>query len=62
MATHQHTVEIERPIAEVFAFVTEPENYPKWQPSLLEVRPHATASGPDTDHAEGVPARRGQHE
>ena len=41
MATYEHTVEIERPIEEVFAFVTEPENYPKWQPSLLEVRPHS---------------------
>jgi len=40
MPTYEHTVEIARPVDEVFAFVTEPENYPKWQPSILELRPH----------------------
>jgi Polyketide cyclase / dehydrase and lipid transport len=38
MTTYEHTVEIERPIDEVF-FVTEPRNYPRWQPSLVQVRP-----------------------
>ncbi len=41
MGTYQHAIEIERPVAEVFAFVTEPSNYPRWQPSLVEVRPHS---------------------
>ncbi len=40
MATYKHTVEIERPPEEVFAFVTQPANYQRWQPSLIEVRPH----------------------
>jgi len=41
MATYEHTVEIERPIEEVLASVTEPEDYAKWQPGLLEVRAHS---------------------
>ena len=41
MGTYRHAIEIERPVAEVFAFVTEPSNYPRWQPSLVEVRPHS---------------------
>jgi uncharacterized protein YndB with AHSA1/START domain len=40
MATYEHTVEIGRPPEEVFAFVTEPANYPRWQPSLVEIKPH----------------------
>lgn len=40
MPSFEHTVEIDRPATEVFAFVTEPRNYPRWQPSLVEVRPH----------------------
>jgi carbon monoxide dehydrogenase subunit G len=40
MARFEHTIEIDRPPAEVFAFVTQPANYPRWQPSLIEVRPH----------------------
>ena len=40
MATFEHTTEIERPVDEVFAFLAEPANLPRWQPSLLDVRPH----------------------
>jgi uncharacterized protein YndB with AHSA1/START domain len=40
MATFQHTAEIARPVDEVFAFLAEPVNLPRWQTSLLEVRPH----------------------
>lgn len=40
MARFEHTVEIERPVEEVFAFLTEPANLPRWQESLLRVRPH----------------------
>ena len=40
MATFQHTAEIARPVNEVFAFLAEPVNLPRWQTSLLEVRPH----------------------
>jgi uncharacterized protein YndB with AHSA1/START domain len=41
VATYEYTVEIARPRSEVFAFVTEPRNYPRWQPSLVEIRPHS---------------------
>jgi len=40
MATFEHTTEIGRPVDEVFAFLAEPANLPRWQPSLLDVRPH----------------------
>ena len=39
IARFEHTIEIDRPQSEVFAFVTQPANYPCWQPSLVEVRP-----------------------
>jgi hypothetical protein len=40
MATFEHTAEIHRPVEEVFAFLAEPTNLPRWQTSLREVRPH----------------------
>jgi carbon monoxide dehydrogenase subunit G len=40
VARFEHTVEIARPPAEVFAFVAEPGNYARWQPSLVAVHPH----------------------
>jgi uncharacterized protein YndB with AHSA1/START domain len=32
----QHSVVIERPPEEVFGFLTEPANFPKWQAGVLE--------------------------
>jgi uncharacterized protein YndB with AHSA1/START domain len=40
MSTHAHSVEIGRPPEEVFAFLTDPAAYPRWQPSLVSVEPH----------------------
>ena len=40
MAMFRHTTEIERTVDEVFAFLAEPANLRRWQPSLLDVRPH----------------------
>lgn len=40
MARFEHSAEIERPVEEVFAFLAEPANLPRWQRSLLDVRPH----------------------
>lgn len=34
----QREVKIARPVAEVFAFVSDPGNLPAWQPSVAEVR------------------------
>ena len=40
MATFEHMAAIHRPVDEVFAFLAEPTNLPRWQTSLREVRPH----------------------
>lgn len=34
----EHNIVIDRPIEEVFAYVTRPENTPKWQSGMLESR------------------------
>jgi carbon monoxide dehydrogenase subunit G len=56
MTSYSHTVEIERPPEEVFAFVTDPAAYPRWQPSLVEVRPHSR--GPLRVGSEATEVRR----
>jgi uncharacterized protein YndB with AHSA1/START domain len=35
----EQTIAIDRPIAEVFTFVTDQRNAPEWQAGLVEVRP-----------------------
>lgn len=44
MATHEYTVHINRRPEQVFAFVTDPANYVRWQPSLIDVQPHFRGS------------------
>jgi uncharacterized protein YndB with AHSA1/START domain len=56
MSTYAHTVEIGRPPEEVFAFVTDPAGYPRWQPSLVRVEPHAP--GPLRLGSEATEVRR----
>ena len=56
MSTHAHSVEIRRPPEEVFAFVTDPAGYPRWQPSLLSVEPHTP--GPLLLGSEATEVRR----
>jgi carbon monoxide dehydrogenase subunit G len=36
--TYEHELEIERPPEDVYAFLSEPENLPRWQSEVLEVR------------------------
>ena len=43
MAWIEHTVEIDRPPADVFAYLVHPERVPLWQESLLELRKHDDA-------------------
>jgi len=38
---YEHSIEIERPVEEVFDFISRPENFPLWQESLLEIRREA---------------------
>jgi uncharacterized membrane protein len=53
---YEHTIEIERPVREVFEFISQPENFPRWQESLLEVR--RQASGPLRVGSEVTEVRR----
>jgi hypothetical protein len=56
MATFAHTIEIGRSPEEVFAFVSEPSLYPRWQPSLVRVEPHG--GGPLRLGSEATEVRR----
>ena len=40
MTTFELTAHIDRPAEEVFAFLAQPANLPRWQTSLIAVRPH----------------------
>jgi uncharacterized protein YndB with AHSA1/START domain len=44
MATFENTVTIRRPTAEVFAFLADFENIPKWNYAIVET--HKTSQGP----------------
>jgi carbon monoxide dehydrogenase subunit G len=41
VGSYEHSVEIRRTPEEVFAFVTDPAVYTRWQPSLVSVELHA---------------------
>jgi hypothetical protein len=56
MSTYVYSVEIRRALDEVFAFVTDPAAYPRWQPSLVSVEPHAP--GPLRLGSEATEVRR----
>ena len=56
MAVYEHTVEIERAPEQVFRSVTEPANYPSWQPSLEAIEPHTP--GPLRVGSEATEVRR----
>jgi uncharacterized protein YndB with AHSA1/START domain len=52
MKPAEQTIVIDRPIAEVFAFVTDQRNTPAWQAGLVEARPLvAGPPGVGTRHA-----------
>ena len=40
MTSFELTAQIDRSVEEVFAFLAEPVNLPRWQMSLIAVRPH----------------------
>lgn len=44
MSRAEHTIAIRRPAGVVFAYLTDPDNSPLWQPSVVEVR--RLADGP----------------
>ena len=45
MATFENTVMIRRPIADVFAFLADFENIPKWNYAIVDT--HKVSQGPD---------------
>ena len=52
----EHSVIIERPVPEVFAFVTDPANNVKWQDGLVESR--MASSGPMEAGAQVIDVRK----
>ncbi|MFC4946625.1 SRPBCC family protein [Pseudonocardia sp. GCM10023141] len=38
MFSFDHSITIDRPVAEVFAYTADPHNIPRWRPEVLEVR------------------------
>ena len=56
MSRYAYSVEIQRPPEEVFAFVTDPAGYRRWQPSLVRVEPHTP--GPLRLGSEATEVRR----
>jgi ligand-binding SRPBCC domain-containing protein len=56
MTLFEHTEQIHRPVEEVFAFLADPTNLPRWQMSLIAVRPHR--SGPLRPGVEVTETRR----
>lgn len=39
--TYEHELEIERAPEDVYAFLSDPENLPRWQSEVVEVRPES---------------------
>jgi carbon monoxide dehydrogenase subunit G len=56
MAVYEHTIEIARAPEEVFEFVTDTAEYPRWQPSIVEIRP--VTRGPLRLGSEATEVRR----
>ena len=42
----EESVEISRPVEEVFSYTSNPENFPQWAATVKEVRRHAPGPGP----------------
>jgi uncharacterized protein YndB with AHSA1/START domain len=48
----QHSVVVARPVDDVFAFLADPDNLPRWQSGLVEVRKAGTEAGIGARHVE----------
>jgi len=53
MPSAQHSVSIQRPISEVFAFVADGENAMRWRPGVLDVQ-HQSGEGLGAIYRQGV--------
>jgi uncharacterized protein YndB with AHSA1/START domain len=50
MAHAQHTVTINQPIADVFAYLADGTNNPHWRPGVLEIHRTSATDGPDATY------------
>jgi uncharacterized protein YndB with AHSA1/START domain len=48
----EHSVVVERPVDDVFAFLADPDNLPRWQSGLVEVHKVGTNTGVGARHHE----------
>lgn len=48
----EHSLVIDRPVADVFAFLADPDNLPRWQSGLLEVEKLSGDGGVGSRHRE----------
>ncbi len=46
MIRGEESIEINRPVQEVFSYASNPENFPEWVATVIEVRQHAPGGGP----------------
>lgn len=53
MAAAHHSVTIGRSVGEVFAYVENGENCPRWRPGVLDIR-HISGEGVGARYAQGV--------
>jgi uncharacterized protein YndB with AHSA1/START domain len=53
MPSAQRTITIRRPVSEVFAFVADGLNGPKWRPGILDIA-HASGEGVGAVYTQGV--------
>jgi uncharacterized membrane protein len=53
VAKAQHSVTIDRPVAEVFAYVANGENCPAWRPGVVDIK-RISGEGLGTRYAQGV--------
>jgi len=59
MPSAQRSITINRPISEVFAYVADGENGPKWRSGKIEVK-HASGEGVGAIYKQTVPGPRGR--
>jgi uncharacterized membrane protein len=60
MPSATNTVTIRRPIEEVFAFLADGANNPKWRPGVLDIAPPAGGPQVGAVYAQGLKGPRGR--
>jgi uncharacterized protein YndB with AHSA1/START domain len=60
MPSASNTVTIQRPIDEVFQFLADGANNPKWRPGVLDIAPPAGGPALGAVYAQGIKGPRGK--